>query len=180
MSYIKTQLNSYKEFKKIKALVLIAVMLALTTVAKMCAIYVLGNTVKLDLSNIPIAITAMMYGPFAGMLVGGLSDILQLCVAPGAFIPGITLSNALCGLVFGLFLYKSNCKPSCMIIPTAINRLVINLFLSSFWISISFGSPYVPSLIPKLIINPIFFFAEALILILVLPRITKVLKNYGF
>ena len=180
MNFLKKQLLSFKEFSKVKAIVMTATMTALATFAKMCAIYLLGNTVKIDFSMIPIAIAAMMYGPFAGAFAGGISDLLQLCVAPGSPIPGVTLSNVLCGVIFGLFLYKTQPTAVKIVIPTAICRLGINLFLTTFWISLAFGSPYFGSLVPKLIVNPIFCIVEVIILVILLPRLVPILKKYGF
>ena len=95
-----------REFRSPRMLVFAALMLALRIVLGMLIVPV-GDNLRMLFKFIPDCIGAMIYGPFMGMCVGGLGDILGYVIFPtGAFFPGYTVSAILTNLVFALFLYR--------------------------------------------------------------------------
>ena len=98
---------------------------------------------KIGFAFIPLAVCGMLFGPWWAALCGGVADFLGAILFPiGPYFPGFTLSNALTGLVFGLFLYRraAGWKP---IFPSVlINNLIISLLLSTYWLHLLYGSPF--------------------------------------
>ncbi|WP_202709152.1 folate family ECF transporter S component [Sporosalibacterium faouarense] len=62
---------------------------------------------RLSFGQIPIAITGILFGPFAGGIAGAVADLVGFMLNPGGgvFFPGFTLSSMLWGIIPGLF-YK--------------------------------------------------------------------------
>ena len=62
------------------------------------------ESLKIGFAFVPLVCCAMLYGPVWGAVAGGLADFIGAVLFPiGPYFPGFTLTNALIGLVFGLF-----------------------------------------------------------------------------
>jgi len=102
--------------------------------------------IKIGFSFVPIALAAILYGPLAGGLVAAVGDFLGAVLFPiGPYFPGFTFTAFLTGMVFGLFLHK---KQNLRNIAGAVlvNQLIMSLLLNTLWISILYGSPFLPLL----------------------------------
>ena len=98
--------------------------------------------VKIGFAFLPVALAAMMYGPFWGALVGGLGDFLGATLFPIAgYLPALTLTAALSGLVYGLFLYKNNSWPRIILAVLTVS-VALHLFLDTYWLMGLFGTTY--------------------------------------
>ena len=98
---------------------------------------------KIGFAFIPLAVCGMLFGPWWACLAGGLSDFIGAILFPiGPYFPGFTLSNALVGLVFGLCLYKRFSGWKHIVSAVVIGNFVISLFLSTYWLHLLYGSPY--------------------------------------
>ena len=89
--------------------------------------------VQINFSFIPVVLAALLYGPLPAALVGAVGDVLGAVLFPaGAYFPGFTLTSALGGLIYGLFLYKK---------PAALWRSVsaVNMGLNTLWLWITVG-----------------------------------------
>lgn len=105
---------------------------------------------KIGFSFVPVAAAAILYGPWAAAAVAGLGDFLGAVLFPiGPYFPGFTATALMTGAVFGLFLHRRQ-KVVHVILPVAINQLILSLFLNTLWISILYGSPYWPTLVSRL------------------------------
>ena len=97
---------------------------------------------KIGFSFVPVAAAAMLFGPLAAAVVGGIGDLLGAVLFPiGPYFPGFTLTAALTGLTFGLFLHKKR-SPLRVLGAVAVVQLVLGLLLNTLWISVLYGSPY--------------------------------------
>lgn len=97
---------------------------------------------KIGFSFVPIVIAAIMMGPVPAMIVAAVADVVGALLFPqGAFFPGFTLTAALSGLNYGLWLHK---KPDILhtVGAVAVHQLVLSLLLNTLWISVLYGSPY--------------------------------------
>ena len=80
-------------------------------------------------------------GPAQAAVVAGVADVLGTLMFPiGPYFPGFTLNSCLNGLVWGLFLHKKPSIPKAAI-AAGINQFIIGLFITTFWISVLYGSP---------------------------------------
>lgn len=107
--------------------------------------------IKIGFSFVPVVIAAILFGPVPAGLVAAMGDFLGAVLFPiGPYFPGFTLTAFLTGLVFGLFLHEKR-TPAKVLAAVAINQLILSLLLNSFWISILYGSPFVPLLSTRII-----------------------------
>ena len=149
---------------------------------------VLSRFVSINAWNIKIGFTfastfiaAYLYGPIAGIAVGGLGDLLGAILFPiGPYFPGFTLNCALTGLVMGLLLHQKGGFGR-IAITVAIDQLFIATFVTSLWISILYKSPYWPIVLSRLpqvgiMIVIEFFGIYALIKLLNNPGIKKLVR----
>ena len=155
----------------------------LTTLAMLIAIEVILSrflsinawNIKIGFGFVPVVIAAILYGPLAGGIVGALSDFIGALLFPiGTYFPGFTLTSFLMGTVFGLFLYK---KQGWLkgLAAVGINQFILGLFLNSFWISVLYGSPYVPLLATRVFQSILLTVVQLICIQLMVP----ILNRYG-
>ena len=107
--------------------------------------------IRIGFSFVPVALAGMLFGPVPAGLVAALGDILGATLFPtGPFFPGFTLTAFLTGCVFGCFLHTRRTLARTLT-SVGINQLILSLLLNSLWISIVYGSPYVPLLATRAI-----------------------------
>lgn len=103
---------------------------------------------KIGFAFVPLAIAGALYGPWGGMAVGGVADLLGATLFPsGPFFPGFTLSALLRGMVYGLCLQGGgigNWKR--IAVAVSFNAVVISLGLNTVWIHLLYGAP-IPALL---------------------------------
>lgn len=94
-----------------KELCIIAMLVAITVVLSFISGYLRTPVGKLNISFVSVYVTAALFGPFAGGLVGALADLISVWVsASGAPIPLFTVIEFVNGFVFGLFFFRSDSK----------------------------------------------------------------------
>ncbi len=76
--------------------------------------------VRFELSFLPVAIIAWLYGPVYAGVSYGIADLIGAAIFTG-INPFITLEKVLIGVVFGLFFYKRN--------PIGWKRISISCFI---------------------------------------------------
>ena len=128
-----------------KALTALSVLLALEIILSRFLSITAWN-IKIGFSFVPIVIAAMLYGAVPAGIVAAIGDFLGAILFPiGPYFPGFTLTAFLTGLVFGVSLHRSANNRKA-ILAVFINQFILSLFLNTFWISVLYGSPYLPLL----------------------------------
>lgn len=139
-------LLSSRELQDVKKLSICAMLLALRVVVGYFSNILLGAfpDIKIGFNFLPIAIAAMLFGPVAGGLVGGLGDILSFFLMPmGSYFPGWTINGILVGILYGLFLYKSKKNLTIrLIICEIITNFGVEVLLGSLWMLIQFEKAF--------------------------------------
>ncbi|MCF0146004.1 MAG: folate family ECF transporter S component [Eubacterium sp.] len=108
--------------------------------------------IKIGFSFIPVVVAAVYFGPIGGAVVGALGDFLGATLFPiGAYFPGFTLTAALTGIVFGIFLHKDHKNMKRILCAVIIDQFILSLCLNTLWISILYGSPYGPLFLTRII-----------------------------
>lgn len=131
---------------------------------------------RISLGMIPVAVAGMAFGPLWGGLVGAIGDILGMLIFPsGAYFPGFTVTAALTGIVYALFVYKKEAKVISIALASAIVCIGLNLLLDTLWLNIMYGSGFLailPARTVKCILNiPIYTIILHLLWTKVLTRI---------
>ena len=107
---------------------------------------------KIGFAFVPLAICGILYGPVWAGVIGGLADLLGANLFPvGMYFPGFTISGALSGVVYGLFLHKKTCKWGNIIALVFIQRAVIGLCLSTYWLTFLTEVPFMVLLTTRIL-----------------------------
>lgn len=175
---------SAKEIRRVRALAMIAMLLALQIILGAMTLQ-LDSSIQITFDYLPLCVTAFFFGPVPAMLSGALSDLLSFLIRPtGAFHPGFMLTGALNGLIYGLFFYKiSFDRPWKLILAAALSRLIAvtlcNICLNNLWLLQMYGTG-MWARIPGRILKNIIEYPISVLLLLSLQsamnRIRKTLK----
>ena len=133
---------------KIKKSVLAAMLLAVFIVFNRF-VSIKTEILIISFTFIPMMMSAIWLGPVYSTVVALLGDFIGAILFPfGPYFPGFTVSNALSGLIYWLFLYNkgnemSNKKLVVMLIISSVLQLVVvNIFITSLWIHMLYGKAY--------------------------------------
>ena len=134
-----------------------ALLIALEVVLNRFASFqVLG--LKIGLSFLPMALCAMLFGPWWAAVCYGLSDLIGALLFPfGAYFPGFTLTAFLTGLVYGFFYRKGEVTLKTSIVPNLIVSFGLNLILDTIWLMILMGQGFW-ALLPTRIVKCVVMF----------------------
>lgn len=174
----KKFVDSAMEFKRLRSLTGMGLLLALSVVLSLFTIQPIP-TLKIGLGFIVTALLGMMYGPVAGGVAAGAGDIIKYMMNPasGGFFPGYTLNAILGGVIYGLFFYKM--KPS---LPKAIGAKVtvtffVNMLLGTLWSSILYNKAFWGILGTRVIKNLTLLPIEIALLFVVLTVVAKIVQR---
>lgn len=161
-----------------RKLVLASIFCALNIVlTRFFSVLIMEGTVRLGFGNIPIILSGMLLGPFAGALTGIVSDIVGVMVNPmGSFHPGITLSMALTGLIPGLVVSlrpKYQFSKLNIVLSHLLVYVFISMGLTTYWLSQLMGRAFMVLLPNRALGNGI----TSLVSILVISLLAKPIKN---
>jgi ECF transporter S component (folate family) len=97
------------------------------------------------------AIAAIALGPVQAAVVGGCADFVGAIVFPtGAYFPGFTVTAALIGLIYGLFLHRK-VTPVRIVGAVVVSQIICSLGLNTLWLSMTTGSSFVALLSTRLL-----------------------------
>lgn len=137
--------GSSMELSKPLNLTVTAMLLALSVVMRYfennSVLVIQTNLIKIGFTTLPIVVVAILYGPVAAGIVGGLTDVIGYIIVPvgGAYMPGFTISMILMGMIYGIAFYKENVKLPRIIITEVIITLFINIILGVTWFMLFYG-----------------------------------------
>lgn len=133
---------------KNKKIILSALLLALFIIFdRLLTIHT--KILEINLSLLTVMIAGMILGWKYSTIIAALGDIIGSILWPfGPYFFGLTISTALAGLIYGLFLYE---KPNeekkhfiwKAIISNVIVYIMINLLLNSLWFNILYGKTFI-------------------------------------
>ena len=133
---------------------------------------------KIGFSFVPVVLAAALYGPLGGALCAGLGDLIGAVLFPiGPYFPGFTLTAALTGAVFGLFLHKK-IRWQGTAAAVLINQLPLSLGLNTLWISLLYGTPYLALLSTRLLQCAILIPVQIIVILLLKPLIEYLKEHY--
>ena len=175
-------MKNKKQEETLFTLVCLALLIAMQVVLARFGTINLGIT-RFSISFIPVVIAARRFGVLSSVIVYGLGDLVGAIAFPttGAFNPCFTITAALSGLCFGLFLSK---KASLGRILGAVlsSQILCTLLLNSFWLwhfyySAEKGYPAVLlSRLPQSIVTAV---VQIVFMALFLEKISKVIRIPG-
>ena len=132
---------SLGEFKKVRAITMTAMLIAIAVILSFLTITV-SEFLKIGLAFLPKELMSAMFGPFMGMVGGGITDVIQYVIRPtGPYFFGWTFNAMLIGFVYGLFLYKQPVRLWRVLAANGF-ELLVNIFLTTWYLTILYGNSY--------------------------------------
>ena len=142
---------------KIKKIILSAMLLAILIILSRFA-SIKTDILVISLSFIPIMMSAIWLGYKYSMLIALLGDFIGAILFPfDPYFPGFTLSAAISGAIYGIFLYnkgkqlKNNKLIIRLIFSSTLVLLGVNIVITSFWLHILYGKAYVAVMASRII-----------------------------
>ncbi len=170
---IKQFKDSYAELKKLKTIVITALLIAVGIVLGQFSIQ-LTETTKIGISFIATQMTANLFGPVVGGIMGGVADVLKFIIKPtGPFLIGYTISAILGPVIYGMILYKKPISFWRIFIAKTIVAIFINLLLGTFWSYHYFGAAFWATIPSKLLQQVIQVPIQSVIYYLVMQALKK-------
>lgn len=135
--------DSFHELKSTTVLTKAALLVAVTVALGFYRIQV-TEFLRIGFDFVPKEMTGMMFGPFVGAMVGGISDIIAYFIRPmGPFFPGMTISAILGGIIYGVFLYKKPLSLKRIIMANTTVTIFVNLLLNTYWMTVLYGNSFI-------------------------------------
>lgn len=146
-------MNKERKLEKSNNVNQLAIMGVLIAMDVILARFLSINTpiTRVGFAFIARAIAAIVLGPLQAAAVGGIADIIGAVVFPsGAYFPGITLTAAMIGLIYGLFLHKRVTIPR-IVGAVVTSQIVCSLGMNTLWLSIMTNTAFTALLSTRLI-----------------------------
>ncbi|MBQ7296309.1 MAG: folate family ECF transporter S component [Clostridia bacterium] len=166
-----------KNEEKLFTLTCLALLTAMQIViARFLAIPV-TESIRFSFSFIPVVIAARRFGVLGGVLVYGLGDFLGAMIFPttGAYFPGFTLTSAISGLIYGLYLAKKGGAVR-IILSVLTSQVLCTLLMNSYWVSTLYGSDFGAVLLSRLPQSAVMSVLQIVFMVLLLEKICNVIK----
>ena len=169
---------------KIFTLCCLGLLCAMQIVLARFVVIPVGDMMRFSMSFIPVVIAARRFGIVGSAAVYGVGDLLGAIVFPtgGAFFPGYTLTAAIAGIIYGIFLRptkKEETKQALIIkiILSAVStQLFCSLLLNGYWRAFQTGIPYTAVLVTRIPQCLIMSVVQSVFMILFLQKICKAIK----
>jgi riboflavin transporter len=138
---------------------LIALSIILTRVASLRIAIGGVEGIRIGLGKFPVILGGILFGPLAGGLIGGFSDLLGYIINPiGAYMPHFTITSALTGiipvLILRLFKKSEEIKTIELVFSIAIGHIITSLIMIPYFLHTIFGIPWVVLLPARIIAAP--------------------------
>ncbi len=174
MSEQKNQKN--KRIISIQSLVLMATLVAMEIVLSRMLSYSVWD-MKIGFAFLPVVIAGIVLGPVRAAIVAALADFLGVMLLPiGPYFPGFTLTAALVGTLYGLFLHKNQSFWK-ILVSVSIHQLILSLLLNTYWISVLYDSPFAPLLVTRLLQCAVMIPVELLVIGLMVKTLGEFLRK---
>lgn len=105
--------------------------------------------VRIGVGFIPIALGAMMYGPVPGAIIAVVADVVGAILQGKGYWFGFSLSAALLGTSYGLFLYGKEKSYRAITLCVVLQAVLIDALLGALWHNLFAGTPYIGALVAR-------------------------------
>lgn len=173
--------ESMEEFRKPRVLALCGMLAALAVVLGQVASIDIGPYIKIGFSGIPNRLVDALFGPVIGAVFGGALDVIKFMIKPtGPFFIGFTFNAMLADVIFGTIIYKYPLSMKRMLIAEFLNKLIVNCFFNTLWISMLYGKGFFALIPARVIKNLVMWPIDSLILYTVLKALAPAIQRFGY
>ena len=169
--------SSFRALSKTRTLTTAGLLLAIQIVLGSYGTIEISDSLKISLSHLALAPTAIFFGPVVASMQGALSDIIGYLLKPtGPYLPGFTLATLLLGLIYGISLYKTKHTVPRIVLTRIAVMVLVNLLLNTVCLVILYGPSRLATFPVRAIKNLVQLPIDC-ILLLSMCRIVKRLPN---
>lgn len=163
--------------EKLLTLCGIAILCAMQVVLARWLVIPISTSLRISFSFIPVVIAARRFGVLGSVLVYGLGDLVGAFLFPttGGYLPGFTVTAAVSGLIFGLFLQKKG-GPLRIILSVAASQVICSLLMNSLWLHYYYGMQLAPLIASRAIQCLVVGAVEIVFMMLFLEKICKAIR----
>ncbi len=119
-------------------------------------------------------------------MIAALGDLIGALLFPfGSYFPGYTLSQALIGLIYGIFLYENENKKMNdrqflikLIISSVLSLIVVGIFITGIWVHITAGKAYLAVLSTRVVAHVIMLPIQIIIMFTLRKILKPVFEKY--
>lgn len=171
-------LCSSKELKSVKNLVIASLLITMKLILDLFTIQ-LNQALHLSFEFLPFASLSMLFGPVAGAMSGGLSDIINYIINPkGAFFPGFTISAMVSGIIYGISFYKKEISVKRCIFAESAIVVIVDILLNTLWLSLLYGKGFFVLLPMRIIKNVVMIPINVAMMYFVLKLVDRIKEQY--
>lgn len=137
--------------------------------------------VRIGFTFIPVAISAVMFGPLFSGVAAALADVAGMILFPtGPYFPGFTLSAFLSGVIYGVILHDKTITVMRIGLAVIIISILINLGMDTVWLWLLTKKAFL-LLLPARIIKCIALIPVQILTIQVIWKLTlcRIKFSYG-
>ncbi len=169
--------SSFYEFKKIKNLSVLSMLLMLKILVSLFQINI-SFGVKISFGFLIYIIVASFYGFFSGVIFTILAYLLNFVTGVvEVFHIGFLISSIFCILIYSIFLYKLKLLVKRVVIATIINDLVIHFILNNIWLSQIYNTRFSLIFSVRILKNIIMLPIDCVLGTLIVIALQKIVQN---
>lgn len=166
--------QSASELKKTKTIVITAMLIAVYIILYVFFSIKITDFLEIRFQSVILSLIGYLFGPVVGALSGGSADLLKLALkSSGGIIIGLTISEVLRGILYGICFYKAKITFKRVFIAVTISTILINMVLNTYWLSSYLGSSFMAFFSTRAIKELVMWPIEILIFYTVLKAFSK-------
>ena len=176
-----TKLSLTKSKKIILSAMLLSILIVLSRFFS-----IKSSFLVISFSFIPMMLAGIYLGPKYAAIIAGLGDLIGAILFPfGAYFPGFTISAAIIGFIYGIFLYKKpgeNRKDFKFIIQLIISSILvlggIKILLESVFLNVLYGKAYIAVIASRLVTELIMIPVQVITIFILEKALRPFTKKY--
>lgn len=169
---------SLHELKDLRNLVFCGLLGAMAIALDQFTTIKIGEYIRIGFSGYPNRMCDYLFGPVTGAIFGAVMDILKFMVKPdGMFNPLFTLVPVVAALICGVFWYRKKVTIWRVAIAQLLVKVICNIFLNTWFISITGGKAMMAIIGPRIIRNLVMWPIDTVFMFVVLTAIERALRG---
>ncbi|MGI6751425.1 MAG: folate family ECF transporter S component [Anaerovoracaceae bacterium] len=136
----------------LRTLVTIALLVAINIVLTRIFVIYITDFARLDLGNVPLLLSGLLFGPVAGALTGGVADVMGALISGRGWFPPLTFGPILMGLIPGLLglWYRKSPTLTKIVFIIVLGEFFASVLWKTYWLSVLYGISYFACLMARL------------------------------
>lgn len=139
-----------------------------------------SEILKIGLNFLITGSMGLLFGPVPAVLGATAVDLIGYVVRPsGPYFFGFTINAMLTGFIYGCFFYRQPYKLLRVFLAKATVSVIINVILSTLWLSVLYGKAFFVLLPVRLVKNLVQLPFETALLFVTLKAVDVAWKRVG-